>query len=420
MCVVVLSTGMVLACSGGGDGNGDGGGEVIASGGSAGSSNGGSGGTQTSGGSSGSASAGSGSGGEGGSAGSGTGGTVGSGASAGAGGSPPSGSVPLFVAQGHAGRTLVSCDDGVTWVADRADLPDTTTRCWSDDALEIDCDHDATAGRGMTYGDGWFFMTFGWGAPGTIRRSNDGVSWEVVYNRDIPFAGIAYGNGTLVAGNRAPVWSSDLGDSWQDGGDTNLQVWNARRIGYAGHGDDGAFIILARDTDGQDVVRSTDGGRTWQHPTTPPGACADHVRGTAYGNGVFVAVDGDGDTCTSTDGGDTWMNGSVGGNVESSDVIFTGSEFLAWGGGQRYSSTDGISWNAQATTPGVNVGAVAWSPETGTYVAVRGGWQVWYDKQRFYRSSDGIDWTEASGPGSHPINYIAFGRGQASSACPAN
>jgi hypothetical protein len=70
----------------------------------------------------------------------------------------------------------------------------------------------------------------------------------------------------------------------------------------------------------------------------------------------------------------------------------------------------------------LNVGAVAYSPVTGTFVAVRGGWQVWYDQQEFYRSSDGVTWTTLDpsvAPGGHPLRFISFGYGKPSAACPA-
>ena len=58
------------------------------------------------------------------------------------------------------------------------------------------------------------------------------------------------------------------------------------------------------------------------------------------------------------------------------------------------------------------LGPIARSEDTGTYVSVRAGWQVWYEAQDFYRSSDGLTW-EVLGPGSfaasHRIRHIAHG-----------
>jgi len=68
----------------------------------------------------------------------------GSGGDAGSGdaGSGDAGSTPVFVAQGHAGRTTVSCDDGNTWVANRSD--NDSIVCFTNG---VDCDHQSGAGR---------------------------------------------------------------------------------------------------------------------------------------------------------------------------------------------------------------------------------------------------------------------------------
>lgn len=58
-------------------------------------------------------------------------------------GEPTPDGVPMFVAQGHAGRTTISCDDGLSWVAHQSD--DDTLDCFD----PYDCDHDAGAGRGI-------------------------------------------------------------------------------------------------------------------------------------------------------------------------------------------------------------------------------------------------------------------------------
>ena len=414
-----LGTAVVLAmgfgCSGSdnkSDGAGDGG--TAGVGGSSGGGSGGAAGTATTGGNGGAGGNGGSAGSNGGtSAGNGGSGTGAAGGTGGSGGGPP-GSVAMFVAQGHAGRTLISCDDGQTWVADRADLPDTETRCWSGDALDLECDHDASAGRGITYADGMFFATFGWGAPSTVRRSLDGVTWDVVHNMQSGHAGIAYGDDTLVTGNRYAAVSNDLGETWVEGEDTGLTVWNARHIGFG----DGTFVIFGADEPDRDVIYSTDQGQSWQHPTTAPNGCIGGVGDILYGNGLFVGLGFGGDSCVSSDGGDTWTEGSTGGDVESESMVFDGSQFMAGGNGVRYSSADGLNWTTEPTSGG-NVGAVGYSPETGTFVGVRAGWQVWYEEQRWYRSTDGLNWTEVSGPGSHPIWHIVHGYGQASDVCPA-
>ena len=67
-------------------------------------------------------------------------GTVGT-TSTGAGGDT-SGLVPVFVAQGHLGRLMVSCDDGHTFVANQS--ADDNEECWGPDGVP-DCDHSPWA-----------------------------------------------------------------------------------------------------------------------------------------------------------------------------------------------------------------------------------------------------------------------------------
>ena len=67
----------------------------------------------------------------------------------------------------------------------------------------------------------------------------------------------------------------------------------------------------------------------------------------------------------------------------------------------------------------VNLGPAAVSDD-GVIVAVRGGWNTWYDAQKFYRSEDGVTWEElakGSFTGSHPITAMTFGWGAPSAKC---
>jgi hypothetical protein len=359
----------------------------------------------------------------------------GSGGDAGSGdaGSGDAGSTPVFVAQGHAGRTTVSCDDGNTWVANRSD--NDSIVCFTNG---VDCDHQSGAGRGITFGQGYFVATFGWGAPGTVRRSRNGVQWETMLSSTESFAGVVFGADTFMLGGRPPRLSTDRGASWQAGGEVHSEQWNVRRSGFAAHG--GGRLVLAFGSEGNDVNISSDRGVTWTRPATLPAACAGDMQwsgGIEYGNGVMLIVGGTGVACRSTDGGQTWTETSVGGAV-SAQLLWTGTEFLTWGRTGNgtpalFRSTNGAAWTATPTVvrrrtsggatserPGPDVGAVARS-DTGTFVAVRGGWQVWYDQQEFYRSTDGITW-DALPPGafagSHPIQFIAFGRTAPGVSCP--
>lgn len=369
--------------------------------------------------------------GAGGSGASGSGGS-GQGGAGGSGGGPVAGSTPVFVAQGHAGRTIVSCDDGHTWVANHSD--DDSIVCFSDG---FDCDHTPGAGRGITFAQGYFVATFGWGQPGSVRRSKNGVDWETTLEGQT-FAGVAFGAGTFMLGGRPPYLSTDAGATWAPGGDVDSAEWNVRRSGFAAH--DGGRFVLAFGSNANDINVSADLGATWARPAALPPACAGDMQwsgGIEYGNGVMVIVGGTGVACRSTDGGDTWTEAPVGGEL-TAQLVWTGTEFVTWGRTADFTpalfrSSDGAAWtvtptvvrrqNADGTiseSPGPTVGAVGRS-DAGTFVAVNGGWQVWYDQQEFYRSADGITWDalpQGAFVGSHPIQFIAFGRTDPGVACP--
>jgi hypothetical protein len=320
--------------------------------------------------------------------------------------------VPAFVAQGHLGRRVLSCDDGRSWVADQSDETGGGT-CWSGE-IEIECDHDPGAGRGVTWGDGHFFATFGWGAPGSIRRSADGVAWEDV---DVgnSYGGVVFLNGTLLAAGRLSKLSTDLGATWGPDIDTGMIGWNVRRAGRT----DTRFVLVG---DADDVVTSVDGA-TWAHPSVLPAGCGADIQtegGIAYGDGVLVILGGDGYACWSDDDGDTFGRVHVGGSV-SSHLVWSGADFVAWGGGNAYRSPDGQTWTTTPISPAnAGIGPVAVS-DAGTFVAIEGAWGAWYEDQQAYRSVDGIVWTELAPSeytGSHPIRDIAFGHVAPSTDCP--
>jgi hypothetical protein len=326
------------------------------------------------------------------------------------------GRVPVFVAQGYAGRTAVSCDDGRTWVADRS--MDDALRCFQDG---LDCDHHPGRAKGIAFGRTHFVATFGWGSPGEVRRSADGAQWDVVLE-GTTFGDVAAGPDAMVLGARGARRSTDDGAAWSEPIDPGVSGWNVRRAGYVPH-DGGRWIVVFEDAS-PEVRLSSDGGASWWAPTSIPAACghgAQNEGGIGYVGGAIVLVGSDGVACRSTDGGRTWTEHAVGGSVSSSDVVHAEGELLAWGNGRVLRTRDGATWSEAATSPAVTIGAVARSPE-GTFVAVSGGWNRWYDAQRWYRSTDGVRWEEL-GPEAarrgHPIHRIVHGLAAPSEACPA-
>lgn len=361
---------------------------------------------------------------------------------------PNAGRVPMFVAQGMIGRTVVSCDDGHTWVADRAWEAEADPllcgnadpiRCWESGcsylangecttvASECDCGHHPGFSKGIAFGNGYFVATWGWGYSGSVRRSTDGVHWEETLTDDVTFGGLAFGSNRFVASSRNPRFSED-GAGWMAGQEADFHgpdgeiAWSVRRFGYADY-DTGRFVATASPP--QSVLVSADGGDTWWAPSSIPDACLTDMStygGIAAGNGVIVGVGQLGVACRSTDGGDTWTQTFVGNDNLLGHLLWTGSEFVVWAPGMRYTSPDGQRWLETPTAPeGVWIGPAAHSEATGSFVAVSRVWDG-YQAQTFLRSDDGIAW-EVLPPGAfsggHPIFEIAFGYGEPSEACPA-
>ncbi|MBX3248845.1 MAG: exo-alpha-sialidase [Myxococcales bacterium] len=332
-------------------------------------------------------------------------------------GGAPDGRVPVFVAQGHAGRLVRSCDGGRSWIDDQSH--DDAIRCFSGG---FDCDHHPGAGKGITYGRERFYATFGWGPAGGVFRSEHGARWSPLLE-GTTFGGIAFGRDTVLLGARDARRSADRGDSWSSPISTSLQGWNVRRVGWvdAGEpGDEGRFVVIGDGDGGPDMVVSGDGGRSWWRPTFPRGTCGNGVQsdgGVAFGNGVLVVVGSDGNVCRSTDAGRTFTAARVGAGI-GSQLVFDGTRFFVWAQGRAFHSPDGATWTEQATTPSVAPGPVAYHPTLRRFVAVRGGWQTWYDQQVFWHSEDGVRWSVAEARGGHPIRFVAAGFAPPSERCP--
>ncbi len=328
-------------------------------------------------------------------------------------GPPPVTAVPVFLAQGHYGRTTISCDDGKTWVQNHSE--DDAVRCFEGD---IDCDHNAFAARGIAWGEGVFVMTWGWGHPGTLVRSSDASAFDVVMTETPTYADVAFGNGRFVANNSTTKISDDLGVTWVDGGPLDINM-NTRAIEFFPYGD-GLFVVTGESGDNRAIVRSPD-GLTWTPASQRPAECGHYVRGMAFGADTIVLASGEGGICTSKDGGDTWTATAVTDSFSSAPV-WTGAEFYVYTGATLHHSADGLTWTNEVVTPdSVRIGPIARSPD-GTMVAANDGWMVWYEKQQFYRSTDGKVWdvlpTDAY-VGSHPINFISHGIVAPGAGCPA-
>jgi hypothetical protein len=358
--------------------------------------------------------------------------------------------VPAWVVQGHVGRTIMSCDDGRTWIHDRAfdaegdeDMCGVVqdVRCNEGASCQFldgntcrsvsscDCDHSPGAGRGIAYGDGWFVATWGWGPKGGIRVSRDGVSWTKVLD-DTTFSGLQFIDGRFVTGSRAPMVAGDP-MTWREGGPADLvsrdgsRVWNARKLFRLDLADP-LLMLTGESGSAHGIMLSDDAGESWWTPDTMPEGCGSGARGAAAGDGVIVLVGGTDRVCRSTDGGRNFATSTIGwSNRAMAGPVWTGSEFRVWARGWMASSSDGVDWTMTRLDGDGDPGEFAFvglSPVTGTYVAVNGGWRQWYERQKFYRSEDGVNWQlldDGDYVGSHWVTHLTFGWVDESADCPA-
>jgi len=324
----------------------------------------------------------------------------------------------VFLAAGKLGRTVMSIDDGLTWIHDRSDHD--SARCWCEktDPHYVECDHDPRSFTGLAASeDGWFYAQYGWGALGTVRRSRNFLDWEVVRTEGWG-GGLAVSRNAVVSLWNGRRWRSiDQGKTWVEIKDT---------LDWGGH----PFVKSVDDTlfavgreDGQFKI-SRDSGETWQLLPAVQAGWSDNI---VAGNGLVVSTgtrrrkDQPQIACTarSTDGGLTWTGQELlPGKAWAANVVFNGKEFVNWADGQQYRSPDGIQWTATPMTTG-SFPAKHWSanvclnPRTGTYVAILNVWGNFYEKQKAYRSKDGVTWVELDSKhfqGGHPIGKIILTR----------
>jgi photosystem II stability/assembly factor-like uncharacterized protein len=321
----------------------------------------------------------------------------------------------VFMAQGHVGRTIMSCDDGKSWIRDVSD--DDATRCWgpAGEPTTLECDHQPTAGHGITFGDGYFFTNFGWGYNGSLRRSRDGITWETM-RTDGWGPGVAYAAGSLVL-----MWSWSMST---DDGKTFTSIPASMHADFDVHGlTRVGDTIIAIANGGGAILLTSDGGKTWSKPDAFPldGGAVSESSFARGPSGSIVAVGAkvvkDQPTVAfalrSTDGGKTWTRKelftSADGSGSFRQLVFTGSELVTFSDGQKWSSADGVAWSSKPVVTGLAVqeGPVAWA--NGTFVSIRAAWDNFYEKQRAFRSADGITWEQldaAHFKGGHPLSRI--------------
>ena len=316
---------------------------------------------------------------------------------------PPSGKVPMFVAAGRGGRTIVSCDDGRTWIGDRS--IDNDNR-----------DHAPTVDKGFAYGDGVFIQVMGWGYDAQIQRSEDGFNWETIQFPHRMGAMAYTGKKFMVFGNNAHV-SSDGGKTWEEVSKPEHGT-HAREGGGGGEPNGPSIVAIGSGTAPKFTM---DEGQTWLRA---PAVCDSAINfggvgqraGMVYGNRTFLVLDSDGNYCSTPDYGLNWVGGSLTQNNDAGiggKVAFARDHFWALAGSHAYRSPNARDWERIDFSPNnVNIHLIAKS-ERGTYVGID------RSSSSFYRSQDGENWefvaTHANGL---TLSRLRFGYATASNQCP--
>lgn len=324
---------------------------------------------------------------------------------------------PVFVAQGDLGRRMLSCDDGNTWIHDRS--WDQHARCYEGG---FDCSHHRGTPTGLSYGEGHFFMSWGWGAPGSLERSSAVGPWDWEVVQSEPWLGRALaGNGVVLLAGVVVRRSTDQGMTFSPEQPVGLRRDHVREAAFVPTA--GGLFVLVGEGGGepsgppQDVVLSPD-GLTWRNPDSIPVDCGKLIierGGIAGTTSTVVILSGDGTVCASNDAGATWQLTQAAPAVspeETSAPVQVGDAIAFWSvSGMRYISSNGVQWQSEPVHPGrMELGPVARHPETGTFVGISAGSQ--YEGQRIYRSADGLTWTPL-GPeafmASHAIHAVEAG-----------
>ncbi len=319
---------------------------------------------------------------------------------------------PVFVALADGGWTATSCDGGQTW----------TQQAFSDEVG----DHTPwTAFGGLAFGNDGFVAGFGWGAPGHLLYSPDGLDWEDlpadrftvdgrVVGYDAFTSGVAFdGADFLVFSSR--IWRSTTGEDWQPAeislppGSDQLRQLRAFP---------GGIVVAALENQsgeghpmGNFVAISDDGGQTWSEGAGYVPECSgaiQHWGDIELRDGVLLV--GTRDLCRSTDLGQTWEWIEQPAGADIQDLFGDAEGFGAVAGSRILHSDDGITWT-DAADVGTNLAKAAYGG---------GAWAAVSDTgQEFFWSEDGVTWQPGTveGPGARSVYVRDFGVGYPSAGC---
>jgi hypothetical protein len=350
--------------------------------------------------------------------------------------------VPVLFAHGHFGRVDISCDNGRSWKHTSWYLSgddavcgnmSTTAACGTNDcfqrnpngtcsAVACDCSHGYQIARGQASSPGTLLLNYGWGniSVEPVQTSRDGIHWKTTFISNAGSGAVSYGDGQFILHSWGPSYiSNDDGATWLN---SAMSVNNVPRqaIYSTVHQ---THIVVANGT----FFYSDDRGLTFKKPTSNPPCSPSLELGSSAEStsGTVVIWDGAGNVCRSSDGGKSWQATTLG-PLQGQGVFNPKlGQFVTWGGGNRYTSSDGATWTTTALPAAVRLGPVAVAPN-GDFVASNSDANATftaYQNQQFYTSADGLVWTPIPAGNfvkSHPISTIRPGLVEGDAVCNPN
>ncbi len=244
----------------------------------------------------------------------------------------------------------------------------------------------------VTYGNG---MYVGVGDSGTIIKSLDGSAWTGPTNYPgsaSELTGVAYGAGRFVGvGQSAWIVTSTDGDNWTS---SSTAATDADLSGVA-YGA-GRFVAIG----GTGIIITSTDGLAW---TVADSGITDNLDAITWASGRFVITVDGGQTSLASTNGVNWTVGGNGLGGEPRGVAGGNGLFVAVDqSGEIYSSTDGLTWVAQASTQ-VAFFCVAYSG--GLFVA--GG-----ANGTLFVSPNGTNWTQLQSATDQWLYGVGAGNGQ--------
>ncbi|MCM8532771.1 MAG: hypothetical protein NE330_16505 [Lentisphaeraceae bacterium] len=252
----------------------------------------------------------------------------------------------IFMAAGHGMNILVSRDDGKTWQQSFKGRPGGDHGYWA-------------VWNNIAYTNGVFAVAAGWGAPGTIIATDDGVNWQHLTTGKTSMSrkgGKPYDMKTtmqLVGAEGSFVMplasTADFGKNWKIKSAYGWKDKAGNKIKIdIGHPSiafgDGRILVIGDKGPG---IFSDDLGKSWEHMNVKIDPWAKRgSKGLVYHNGAFLLLRTGEHILRSTDKGMTWMSHKLGIERPSSRsfcLSIAGDEVWATGK-TSMKSKDGLTW----------------------------------------------------------------------------